>query len=56
VYHQLCPDVKIEHMMEQRVNVKFCVKLQKSSTDQTPVNGVEIEELLRAKVATHVKV
>jgi hypothetical protein len=30
LYHQLCPDVKMEHMMEQRVNVKFCVELQKS--------------------------
>jgi hypothetical protein len=46
----------IENMMEQRVNVKFCVELQKSSTDQMPVNRVEIEELPWAKVGTHMKV
>jgi hypothetical protein len=27
---QLCPDVKMERTLEQRGNVKFCVKLQKS--------------------------
>jgi hypothetical protein len=29
--------------MDQRVNVEFCVKLQKCVRNQTPVCGVEIE-------------
>jgi hypothetical protein len=37
--------------MEQRVNVKFCVKLLKSPTGQTPVHGVEIEEFPHTKEA-----
>jgi hypothetical protein len=36
--------------------MKFCIKLQKLSTDQVPVHGVEIEEFSWAKVATDVKV
>jgi hypothetical protein len=40
--------------MEQGVNVKFCVKLQKSPTGQTPVDGLEIEEFSQAKEATDV--
>jgi hypothetical protein len=46
----------MERMMEERVNVKFCVKLQKSPKGQTPVHGVEIEEFPQAKEATDVKV
>jgi hypothetical protein len=38
------------------VNVKFCVKVQKSPTGQTPVPGVEIEEFSQAKEATDVEV
>jgi hypothetical protein len=42
--------------MEQRVNVRFRVKLHKSPTGQTLVNRVGIEEFLHAKDATDVKV
>jgi hypothetical protein len=35
----LCPVVKIERMLEQSVNVKFCVQLQKSPS--------EISEMLK---------
>jgi hypothetical protein len=33
VCHQLSPDMKMGHMMEQRVNVNFYVKLQKSPSE-----------------------
>jgi hypothetical protein len=46
----------MEHTMKQTVNVKFCVKLQKFTTGQAPVHGVEIEEFLHAKEATDVEV
>jgi hypothetical protein len=46
----------MEHMVEQKVNVKFCVKLQKSPTGQMPVRGVDIEEFPQAKEATDIKV
>jgi hypothetical protein len=46
----------MERTMEQRVNLKFCVKLQKLPTGQTPVHGVEIEEFPQAKEATDVEV
>jgi hypothetical protein len=39
----------MEHTIEQRVNVKFCVKLQKSPTDRTPVHVVDIEEFSHSK-------
>jgi hypothetical protein len=42
--------------MEECVNVKFCVKLQKLPTGQTPVHGVETEEFPQVKEATDVKV
>jgi hypothetical protein len=41
--------------MEQRVNVNFCVELQKSPTDQKSVREVENEEFSRAKGTTNVK-
>jgi hypothetical protein len=40
----------MEHTMERCVNVKFCVKLQKSPIGQTPVHGVEMEEFPHVKV------
>jgi hypothetical protein len=46
----------MERLMEQRVNVKFCVKLYKSPAGQMPVHGLEIEEFPQAKEATDVKV
>jgi hypothetical protein len=46
----------MERVMEQRVNVKFCVKLKKSSTGQTPVHGAEMKEFPPAKEATDIKV
>jgi hypothetical protein len=42
--------------MEQRVNLKCCVKLQKLPTGQTPVHGVEIEAFPHAKETTDVNV
>jgi hypothetical protein len=39
----------MEHMMDQKVNVKFCVKLQKSLTGKMPVCGVAITEFAQAK-------
>jgi hypothetical protein len=48
--------MKMEHAMEQKVNVKFYVKLQKSPTGQMPVHGMEIRELPQAKEATDIKV
>lgn len=50
--HQLCPDFN----MEQRMNLKFCGKLQKSPTGQMSVHGVEIREFSQAKEATDVEV
>jgi hypothetical protein len=46
----------MERTVEQRVNVKFCVKRQKSTTGKTPVHGVEIEESPQEKVAMDVRV
>jgi hypothetical protein len=48
--------MKMEHALEQKVNVKLWVKLQKSTTFQSPIHGVEIKELPWAKEATNVKV
>jgi hypothetical protein len=48
--------MKMERMMERRVNVKFFVKLQKSPTGQTPLRGVEIEKLPQTKQATDIEV
>jgi hypothetical protein len=49
--HQLCPDFN----MEQRMNLKFCGKLQKSPTGQMPIHGMESEEFPQVKEATDVK-
>jgi CTP-dependent riboflavin kinase len=38
------------------LNVKVCVKLQKSPTGQMSVHGVEIREFSQAKEATDVEV
>jgi hypothetical protein len=45
-----------EHLMDQKLNVKFYVKLQKSPTGQMPVCGVAIKEFPQAKKATGVKI
>jgi hypothetical protein len=37
--------MKMERTVEQRMNVKFWVKLQRSTTFQSPIHGEEIEEL-----------
>jgi flagellar basal body rod protein FlgB len=42
--------------MEQSMNVKFRVKLQKSSGHQKPVHEVKFEELSQAKEDTDLKV
>jgi hypothetical protein len=42
--------------MEQCVNLKLCVKLQKSPTGQTPIHGVETEEFPHVEEAIGVKV
>jgi hypothetical protein len=46
----------MERTLEQRVNQNFCVKPQKSPTDQTPLHRVDIEEFPQSKAATHDKV
>jgi transposase len=46
----------MEHMMEQRMNVKFCVKLKKSSNGQMPVHVVDIKEFPLTKEAMDAKV
>jgi hypothetical protein len=43
-------------MMEERVNVKFRAKLQKSPAGQKPVHGINLEEFPQAKEDTDVKV
>lgn len=42
--------------MEQRMDLKFCVELQKSPAGQTTIHGLEIEEFLQARKAADVKV
>jgi hypothetical protein len=46
----------MERTMEQRGNVKFCVKLQKLRTGQTAVHEVMMEEFSQTKEVTDIKV
>jgi hypothetical protein len=46
----------MESPMEQRMDLKFCVELQKSPAGQTTIHGLEIEEFLQARKAADVKV